>query len=80
MPSYGFMSSVYPTEKISESGLFPQFPAWLGKNSSERKAKRLSKELKNYFFTETYCSDWKAARFQYGTLIVNILVDLLKQE
>jgi replication factor C subunit 1 len=34
MPSYGFMTCVYTTEKISDSMGFPQFPSWLGKNSS----------------------------------------------
>ena len=43
MPSYGFMTCVYATEKISENIGFPTFPSWLGKNSSERKMKRLSK-------------------------------------
>ena len=43
MPSFGFMSCVYPTEKISESVGFPAFPAWLGKQSSERKNRRMTK-------------------------------------
>jgi replication factor C subunit 1 len=34
MPSFGFMTCVYSTEKISESLGFPQFPSWLGKFSS----------------------------------------------
>lgn len=34
MPAYGFMSCVYPTQKISDTCGYPQFPAWLGKNSS----------------------------------------------
>lgn len=43
MPSYGFMSCVYSTEKISDSLGFPQFASWLGKNSSERKNRRLGR-------------------------------------
>ena len=43
MPSYGFMTSVYATQKISDSIGFPAFPSWLGKNSSERKNKRLTR-------------------------------------
>lgn len=34
MPSFGFMTSVYATEKISDSIGFPAFPVWLGKFSS----------------------------------------------
>lgn len=43
MPSYGIMSAIYPIEKVSEMLGFPQFPAFLGKFSSERKNKRLIK-------------------------------------
>jgi hypothetical protein len=34
MPSHGFMSCVYTTEKISEALGYPAFPAWLGKFSA----------------------------------------------
>jgi hypothetical protein len=34
MPSYGLMSCVYTTEKVCESLGFPNFPSWLGKNST----------------------------------------------
>jgi replication factor C subunit 1 len=34
MPSYGFMSCVYTTEKISENIGYPAFPSWLGKFSA----------------------------------------------
>lgn len=34
MPTYGFMSCVYAPEKISDSIGRPEFPSWLGKNSS----------------------------------------------
>ncbi len=43
MPSYGFMTCVYSSEKISDSIGFPQFPSWLGKFSSERKNRRLTR-------------------------------------
>ena len=65
---------------MSEGIGYPQFPSWLGKNSSERKNKRLTKELKNYLFPETLCSDMKAIRFQYGPLVMNVLVDLLRHD
>lgn len=74
MPSYGFMTCVYSTEKISESIGFPQFPSWLGKNSSERKMKRLARELKDYMLPITLCANWKAVKSNYGVLILQELV------
>lgn len=70
MPSYGFMSTVYSTEKISESCGFVQFPSWLGKNSSERKVRRLAREFKDFLLPVTLCSNWKATKCQYGALII----------
>ena len=74
MPSYGFMTCVYTAEKISDSVGFPQFPSWLGKNSSERKNKRLVKELKNTIFPITGCSSFKAIKSQYSALLMHELV------
>jgi hypothetical protein len=34
MPAVGYMTCVYPTEMVSASFGFPQFPSWLGKFSS----------------------------------------------
>lgn len=34
MPAVGFMTCVYPTQMISASFGFPQFPSWLGKFSA----------------------------------------------
>lgn len=62
MPAYGFMSCVYTTEMVAESLGYPQFPAWLGKFSSERKHKRLLKELKQAIHCE-YPSTIKGIRY-----------------
>lgn len=43
MPHLMFNQCVYPTEMVSESLGFAKFTNWLGKNSSERKTKRLIK-------------------------------------
>lgn len=80
MPSYGFMSCVYPTEKISESCGFPQFPAWLGKNSSERKNRRLVREVKNMLFCQSFCSCNSAIRLEYVSLLTHQLAGLLKDD
>ena len=71
MPSYGFMSCVYSTEKISEAIGFPAFPTWLGKNSSERKQRRLIKEVKNTIFPSTLCSHLKATKFLHSPILLN---------
>ena len=57
MPSFGFHSSIYPTQLVHSHTPFPKFPEyflikksllfrWLGKNSSMTKINRESKELK----------------------------------
>lgn len=62
MPSYAFMSCVYAPEKISESLGFVQFPVWLGKFSSEKKMRRLSKEFKDSIFPKAIIGNWKSAK------------------
>ena len=46
LPNFGIFSSVAPCLTVSGRSLYPNFPQWLGKNSSARKAKRLVRELK----------------------------------
>lgn len=46
LPNMGFASSIAPTLLLKGSVFYPRFPEWLGKNSSNRKAKRLLRELK----------------------------------
>jgi|688.fasta_scaffold567399_2 hypothetical protein len=80
MPSYAFMSCVYAPEKISESCGFPTFPQWLGKFSSERKMKRLSKEFKDAILPTAKISNWKSAKENYVPIIVRELCEMLKQD
>ena len=80
MPSYGFMTCVYTTEKISDSVGFPQFPSWLGKNSSERKNKRLVKELKNAIFPMTGCSSFRSVKSNYSAILMHELVQMMKTD
>lgn len=51
MPSSMFMDCVYPMHLVSETLGFPKFTSWLGKFSSQRKTKRLIKELTNTLHT-----------------------------
>ena len=46
LPNLGFASAIAPTLIIKGSLFYPRFPEWLGKNSSQRKSKRLLRELK----------------------------------
>jgi len=46
LPNMGFASSVAPAMLVKGYLHFPRFPEWLGKNSSQRKSKRLLKEVK----------------------------------
>jgi len=46
LPNMGTCSSVAPCMLLKGKSFYPRFPEWLGKNSSQRKAMRLSKELK----------------------------------
>jgi replication factor C subunit 1 len=46
LPNLGLCSSLAPALIIKGSSFYPRFPEWLGKNSSQRKAKRLIRELK----------------------------------
>jgi hypothetical protein len=74
------MSCVYAPEKISESCGFPTFPQWLGKFSSERKMKRLSKEFKDAILPTAKISNWKSAKENYVPIIVRELCEMLKQD
>ena len=46
LPNLGFSSSIAPALLIKGNTFYPRFPEWLGKNSSQRKSKRLIRELK----------------------------------
>lgn len=46
LPNMGICTSVAPCMLVNGMSNYPRFPEWLGKNSSQRKAKRLISELK----------------------------------
>ena len=53
MPNQMFMECVYPTEMVSYNIGNTKFTSWLGKFSSQRKTKRLIRELTGYLSTKT---------------------------
>ena len=46
LPNLAFTSTIAPCLITKGNSFYPAFPQWLGKNSSQRKAKRLIRELK----------------------------------
>lgn len=46
LPDFGILSSVGPCIAVKGQSSYPYFPQWLGKNSTQRKNKRLLRELK----------------------------------
>ncbi|CAD8054768.1 unnamed protein product [Paramecium sonneborni] len=54
MPSFGFLSSVYPSTIVGDKMDFPKFPSWLGKNSTASKIKRENHIIKNRLAPITY--------------------------
>ncbi|CAD8135885.1 unnamed protein product [Paramecium octaurelia] len=72
MPSFGFLSSVYPSCIVGEQMDFPKFPQWLGKNSTASKIRREGHQIKNRIAPITYLtSDIR--------LYSNYLFQLIKQ-
>ncbi|CAD7925639.1 unnamed protein product [Amoebophrya sp. A25] len=53
LPDIGVVSSIYPTQRVNGFRNFPDFPQWLGKNSSANKSKRLVKELHEALWSKT---------------------------
>jgi len=46
LPNIGICSALAPCLLIKGQSLYPAFPQWLGKNSTETKTKRQIRELK----------------------------------
>lgn len=72
MPGYAFLSSVYPTEKLSTRIPFPKFPEWLGKFSSQRKTARLVTELRT-MTANSLMSTSKAVKLDYSSALLQMV-------
>ena len=79
MPNKMFTGCVYPTELVCENLGFPKFTAWLGKFSSEKKIRRLSKELKNSLTPVTSVSNTNSAKTLYSTMIFEWIYQHLRK-
>lgn len=63
---------------ICENLGFPKFTSWLGKFSTERKNRRLAKEIKNTLTPITNVSSTYAAKNHYATMLFEWIYQHLK--
>lgn len=81
MPNAGFLSTVYPSQLLK--GKFfkkVQFPAQLGKMSTETKQKRIVSEVKDALSANTYLAPTRAVKMSYIDSIHSLMISYLKQE
>jgi replication factor C subunit 1 len=74
----GFASSVAPCLLVKGSSFYPRFPEWLGKNSSQRKAKRLIRELKKVMGSHAQASRLEIQN-DYVKLILLVILKYMKR-
>lgn len=73
-----FLECVYPAEKVSFNLGHVKFTSWLGKFSSQRKTKRLIKELTHSLETKIQTT-FSTTKYQYSPLLFNEIVRKLKE-
>lgn len=78
LPNLGFASSIAPCLIIEGSSFYPRFPEWLGKNSSQRKAKRLIRELKKVMGHHAQASRMEI-QSEYVKLLLAIILKYIKR-
>ena len=74
----GICSAIAPCLLVKGSTFYPRFPEWLGKNSSQRKAKRLIRELKKVMGHHAQ-ADRMEIQNEYTQLILSYLYKFLKK-
>ena len=77
LPNLGFASSIAPCLLVKGSSFYPRFPEWLGKNSSQRKSKRLIRELKKVMGANAQASRVEIQN-DYVKLILAIVLKYMK--
>lgn len=85
LASFGFLSSVYPCEQVSklakapeQMSVYPVFPDWLGKNSSQRKINRELKELRQALGHNITGSRF-AVKFDYALPLLQLIMSHFKR-
>jgi replication factor C subunit 1 len=77
LPELGVVSTVAPSFACNNQLAFPEFPAWLGRQSSQGKNSRLMKELRNMVgsISTTTSRNMKLSRYSdvlYETLVLRL--------
>lgn len=78
LPNMGLCSAVAPCLLIKGATFYPRFPEWLGKNSSQRKAKRLIRELKKVMGHHAQASRMEIQN-EYTALLLTYIHRTLKK-
>eukprot|EP00392_Amoebophrya_sp_AT5.2_P010992 g11067.t1 len=74
----GLLSSVYPTQKVNGFRNFPDFPQWLGKNSSANKSKRVVKDLHEVLWKRASLTPDQMVCSGYSELLYTKIIKALK--
>ena len=77
LPEYGTMSTVAPAFACNNALAYPDFPAWLGKQSTFGKNSRLFKELRTMTGTLTTCTARNVKLSGYADVLYETLVGQL---
>jgi len=78
LPNFAFLSSIYPCDKAcGNKPVYPRFPDWLGKYSSQKKTTRELRELR-ISLAKAISGSRFAVKFDYLPTILKILLRLLK--
>ena len=77
LPEYGTVSTVAPSFACNNVLTFPEFPSWLGKQSSAGKNNRLIRELRSMIGTVSTCTSRNLKLSGYSDVLYEVLVGRL---
>ena len=79
LPEFGLIGSVFVCPKGMDYPPYPEFPAWLGKNSSLKKSNRISQELECVVSTASTVTARNVLKSNYShVLYVHLTNELIK--
>jgi replication factor C subunit 1 len=73
LPEYGVLSTVAPSFACNNVLAFPEFPAWLGKQSTTGKNSRLLKELRSLIGSSSTCTSRNVKLSGYSDVLYEVL-------
>lgn len=78
--NFGFLSSIYPCDKAcGERPIYPRFPEWLGKYSTQRKTQRELREFR-VAIAKSISGSRFAVKFDYVPVLLSRIIRLLKKQ